>query len=86
MLRTDLPIIRDLLDIGKAFPADSRERLVIGNVAEVLSGCVEALTKCHDYILSQQIYKGCGAGEEERLIAREALADAHQDHSDVAPR
>jgi hypothetical protein len=37
---------------------------------------VEALTKLHDYILSQRVHKGCDAGEEQRLQARTALRNA----------
>ena len=42
MLNTQIPLVRDLLDIGYAFPPESEQRQRLNDAAEVLSDCVEA--------------------------------------------
>ena len=76
MIRTDLPIVRGLLDLGKAFPENSRERQTIADAAEVLGACAEACERAIDHAGCHNDYDWIGA-------ANAALADARRDYSTV---
>ena len=85
MLRTDLPIVRDLLGLGKALPADSRERQTIADAAEVLGACVEALEYINNQCnrVNSGEFDALGATQAVHHTVRPALADARRDYSAV---
>ncbi|MFA5377683.1 MAG: hypothetical protein WC455_18175 [Dehalococcoidia bacterium] len=59
--------VRKFVDL---YEAASENNAILKARVEALE---KALVKCHDFILSQQLWRGCDFGEEERQLAIAAL-------------